>query len=130
MSSARLDTEITSLHGRDRLTGVDLSRRSDSTAQRRPCVGLFCFIGATPATGWLEGVALDDDGFVLTDTGLSDENSHRCGPRSHVAHSPSKRASHACSQSGMFDTARRNGWPRPSARDQAQSRPFTARSLS
>ncbi|MEV4138979.1 FAD-dependent oxidoreductase [Dactylosporangium sp. NPDC049742] len=28
---------------------------------------LFCFIGATPASAWLTGVAADDDGFVVTD---------------------------------------------------------------
>jgi thioredoxin reductase (NADPH) len=33
-----------------------------------PCSGLFCFIGARPATAWLAGgVLLDDDGFILTD---------------------------------------------------------------
>jgi thioredoxin reductase (NADPH) len=37
-----------------------------------PCTGLFCFIGATPATAWLDGVELDEDGFVLTDTELDD----------------------------------------------------------
>jgi thioredoxin reductase (NADPH) len=35
--------------------------------------GLFCFIGAEAATGWLgDCVALDADGFVLTDRELSD----------------------------------------------------------
>jgi len=35
------------------------------------CSGLFCFIGAEPATGWLgECVALDRGGFILTDRSL------------------------------------------------------------
>jgi len=36
-----------------------------------PCVGLFCFIGAVPATDWLKGtVEFDDGGFVVTDHSL------------------------------------------------------------
>jgi thioredoxin reductase (NADPH) len=66
-----LGTEVTALHGEGYLTGVDLTRRSDGAVERRPCTGLFCFIGATPATGWLDGIVLDDDGFVLTDTELA-----------------------------------------------------------
>jgi len=69
-----LGTEVTALHGHDRLAGVDLTRRSDGAVQELPCAGLFCFIGATPATGWLDGVCLDDDGFVLTDAGLTDQD--------------------------------------------------------
>jgi thioredoxin reductase (NADPH) len=69
-----LGTEVTALHGREDLTGVDLAHRSDGTVRNRPCAGLFCFVGATPATGWLDGVSLDDHGFVLTDTGLTDQD--------------------------------------------------------
>lgn len=38
--------------------------------ERRACRTLFCFNGATPATSWLQVVALDEDGFVLTDADL------------------------------------------------------------
>ena len=39
-----------------------------------PCAGLFSFIGADPASGWLNGrAALDDQGFVPTDLSLSPE---------------------------------------------------------
>jgi thioredoxin reductase (NADPH) len=69
-----LGTEVTALDGGDHLTGVDLTRRSDAAVQERRCVGLFCFIGATPATDWLDGIALDDHGFVLTDTALTDDD--------------------------------------------------------
>jgi thioredoxin reductase (NADPH) len=69
-----LGTEVTALHGEDRLSGVELTRRSNGEVQRRPCVGLFCFIGATPTTDWLDGVALDQSGFVLTDTDLTDQD--------------------------------------------------------
>ena len=46
------------------------------TGQRRTvaCAGLFCFIGAVPATGWLgDTVALDRSGFILTDRALDPE---------------------------------------------------------
>jgi thioredoxin reductase (NADPH) len=33
--------------------------------------GLFCFIGAEPATGWLRGIDLDEDGFVRTGTDVA-----------------------------------------------------------
>jgi len=70
-----LRTEVTALHGETYLTGVELSERESGLLAQRPCTGLFCFIGATPATGWLEGVALDESGFILTDTELSDQPS-------------------------------------------------------
>jgi thioredoxin reductase (NADPH) len=65
-------TEVTALHGDARLESVTLTNRVADTSTVRPCAGLFCFIGATPATSWLEGVTLDPKGFVLTDTDLDD----------------------------------------------------------
>ena len=65
-------TEITALRGGAHLEGLTLTQRSDGTSTVRDCAGLFCFIGATPATAWLEGLALDPNGFVLTDTDLHD----------------------------------------------------------
>jgi thioredoxin reductase (NADPH) len=65
-----LGTEVTALHGDDVLIGVDLTSHAHERRQRQRCIGLFCFIGATPATGWLHGLMLDEDGFVLTDTDL------------------------------------------------------------
>src|ERR1035438_8433907 len=36
--------------------------------KNKECVALFCFIGAVPATSWLDGTcALDEKGFILTD---------------------------------------------------------------
>jgi thioredoxin reductase (NADPH) len=61
-----VDTEVTKLDGEAHLASIRLT-----TGTAEPvtvaCSGLFCFIGASPATGWLGGVALDEDGFVLTD---------------------------------------------------------------
>ena len=42
---------------------------------RWPCVALFSFIGAEPASEWISGcAALDDRGFVLTDLSLGKEH--------------------------------------------------------
>jgi len=63
--------EVQALAGREHLERVTL--RDLATDELRPidCSGLFCFIGARPATAWLDGnVALDDDGFILTDRQL------------------------------------------------------------
>lgn len=70
-------TEVTGLHGDERLDAVTLTHR-DGAARRVACAGLFCFIGAEPATEWLRGVALDDKGFVRTDLTLSEAD---LGPR-------------------------------------------------
>ncbi|WP_127552318.1 cyclic nucleotide-binding domain-containing thioredoxin-disulfide reductase [Actinoplanes sp. OR16] len=56
-------TEITSLHGGDHLEALTLTGRD----QPLQCRGLFSFIGAVAATGWLDGPELDKDGFVITD---------------------------------------------------------------
>ena len=44
-------------------------RRSDQRADV-DCTALFSFIGAEPNSGWLDGVAVDEHGFVLTDRAL------------------------------------------------------------
>jgi thioredoxin reductase (NADPH) len=63
------NTQVTALHGDQHL--AEITAADANGAERRlPCRGLFCFIGATPATEWLEGVVLDEHGFVLTDAGV------------------------------------------------------------
>jgi len=65
------DVEVDGLRGRDHLEQATLSHTATNQQQTIPCSGLFCFIGASPATAWLgDGVLLDDDGFVLTDRQL------------------------------------------------------------
>jgi thioredoxin reductase (NADPH) len=64
-------TEVRTLEGNDYLEQVTLEHTP--TGQRRtiPCSGLFCFIGAEAATGWLgDALALDPAGFVLTDRSI------------------------------------------------------------
>jgi thioredoxin reductase (NADPH) len=63
--------EVQRLLGRDRLEQVTLGHRETGAQQTIACSGLFCFIGARPATAWLgQSVQLDRDGFVLTDRQL------------------------------------------------------------
>lgn len=64
-------TEVRRLAGDQSLASVTLEHTPTGERRTVPCVGLFCFIGAEPATGWLQDkVALDADGFVLTDRQL------------------------------------------------------------
>ncbi|HEY7933867.1 MAG TPA: FAD-dependent oxidoreductase [Solirubrobacteraceae bacterium] len=63
--------EVTSLAGEKRLEQVTLTHSKTGLRQTLPCSGMFCFIGARPATAWLkDSVMLDEDGFVLTDRQL------------------------------------------------------------
>ena len=67
----RVSTTITRLDGDDDLAAVHVT--GDGGEAVLPCVGLFSFIGADPASEWLSGcAALDDRAFVLTDRSLAD----------------------------------------------------------
>jgi thioredoxin reductase (NADPH) len=69
--TVQTSTEVTALHGERRLAQVTLTDRQGGLEEACACFGLFCFIGATPATDWLTGAALDADGFLLTDVQLA-----------------------------------------------------------
>jgi thioredoxin reductase (NADPH) len=63
--------EVQALTGRDRLEGATLVHKQTGREHEISCAGLFCFIGARPATAWLgDSVLLDSDGFILTDRQL------------------------------------------------------------
>ena len=64
-------TEITGLAGDGALASITLADRSTGAVREHDCSALFCFIGATPATEWLDGLATDDDGFLRTDVRLT-----------------------------------------------------------
>ncbi|HKY68491.1 MAG TPA: FAD-dependent oxidoreductase [Acidimicrobiales bacterium] len=67
----RCETVVCGLEGERHLEHVQLEHTPTGRRRTEWCAGLFCFIGAEPATEWLEGaVALDDKGFVLTDRDL------------------------------------------------------------
>ena len=68
------DTQVRDLHGDTHLESVVLEHTPSEHRHAKECVALFCFIGAEPATSWLNGtVALDAKGFVLTDRSLPAE---------------------------------------------------------
>jgi thioredoxin reductase (NADPH) len=63
--------EVQALAGKAHLEQATLTNVRTGERLTTPCSGLFCFIGATPATEWLNGsVLLDSDGFILTDRQL------------------------------------------------------------
>jgi thioredoxin reductase (NADPH) len=62
---------VTALHGEPTLERVTIGRTTgEGFALDVDCTGLFSFIGAEPNSAWLEGVAVDEHGFVLTDRAL------------------------------------------------------------
>jgi thioredoxin reductase (NADPH) len=68
--TVRGGTEVTRLDGEHALESISLVGPAGAPHEQA-CHGLFCFIGAEPATGWLTGVALDEHGFVRTDVELT-----------------------------------------------------------
>src|SRR6266568_2807543 len=72
--TVRCRSEVTRLDGGDFLEEVSITDRTADTTQAQPCAGLFCFIGAEPATDWLTGIATGDDGFIRTDVQLTDDD--------------------------------------------------------
>jgi len=69
----RTNSKITGLNGDRTLTSVRVTTGGCDVVL--PCLALFSFIGADPATGWLSGcAALDERGFVLTDRSLGEDN--------------------------------------------------------
>jgi thioredoxin reductase (NADPH) len=69
--TVRCLSEVTRLDGADFLEEISVTDRAAGTTRAQPCSGLFCFIGAEPATSWLPGIATEDGGFIRTDVQLS-----------------------------------------------------------
>jgi thioredoxin reductase (NADPH) len=62
-----LGTEVRELLGGQALEAISVEEARTGARRTVKARALFVFIGATPCTGWLGGLAdLDDDGFVLT----------------------------------------------------------------
>jgi thioredoxin reductase (NADPH) len=65
------DTQVRELAGESHLESVVLEHTPSGQRTAKTCVALFCFIGAEPATSWLQGaIALDEKGFILTDRSI------------------------------------------------------------
>ena len=90
-------TEVSALHGSDHLEGISLRGNETAAAvgkggdddgmlEQQPCSGLFCFIGAAPATEWLTGLATDEKGFLRTDAQLGEQD--LTGPWPHLGRRP------------------------------------------
>jgi thioredoxin reductase (NADPH) len=63
------NTEIAAVDGDHHLRSITTTTGANAKKIAQwDCCGLFCFIGAIPATDWLDGIAVDDHGFVLTDS--------------------------------------------------------------
>jgi thioredoxin reductase (NADPH) len=70
------NTEVRALEGDGHLEQATLEHTTTGEVRTITCGGLFCFIGAEPATSWLkEAVALDSHGFILTDRDVLDGGS-------------------------------------------------------
>ena len=73
------ETEVRGVAGETHLSHATLEHTPSGDQRVVECTGLFCFIGAEPATGWLgDCVALDRGGFIITDRSLPE--SVRSGP--------------------------------------------------
>ena len=71
--NVRTGAQITGLDGDRTLSSVRVASPEGDVVL--PCVAVFSFIGAEPASDWLSGcAALDDRGFVLTDRSLGEEH--------------------------------------------------------
>ena len=81
-------TEVVDTVGEDdHLSSLVLLDRRSGERTTVSCGRMCCYIGATPRTGWLDGVlALDDRGFVLAGPDLKDKIgwSHRDRPPHHL----------------------------------------------
>ena len=80
--SIRTSTEVVGLQGTTHLENITLRDKTSGETNAQECRGLFCFIGAEPATGWLrepdgtgdgQVISLDKNGFILTDAHLDEE---------------------------------------------------------
>ncbi len=74
----RTDVNVVECHGEERLESITIE--SSSTGERETVVtpGLFVFIGAKPATEWLQdAVMLDDRGFIYTGPDVVSANRKR-----------------------------------------------------
>jgi thioredoxin reductase (NADPH) len=72
MASDRIDaktsTEVVAVDGTDHLESIAVRNMTTGTVTQVAASGLYCFIGAQPASAWLPAdVACDKEGFILTD---------------------------------------------------------------
>ena len=117
-----VDSEVIVAHGDVSLEEVDVRNRISNETTRLSSGGLYIFIGADAQTDWLPPeIALDEQSYVLTGSEM------RAAGRWSDARIPtsSRPAFPGSSPAAMCDSARSNGWLRPSARAACASRSST-----
>jgi thioredoxin reductase (NADPH) len=68
------ETEVRALAGTTHIESVTVEHNPSGRHTEIESEGLFCFIGAIPATGWLHGrLVVDRSGFILTDRSLPED---------------------------------------------------------
>ena len=61
-------SEVVAVEGDEHLESIAVRNMATGAVTRVAASGLYCFIGAQPASAWLPAeVACDEEGFVLTD---------------------------------------------------------------
>lgn len=68
------ESEVTALHGTEHLESISVTKRPNGFTTTIECTALFCLIGALPDTQWLPELSADTNGFIYTDTQVSDEH--------------------------------------------------------
>ena len=115
------NTEVRALAGEGHLEQATIEHTPTGEHRTIACGGLFCFIGAEPATSWLkDSVALDSHGFILTDRDVMDRGPAE-RPFADETRCRSRRRSWGSSLWETSDMARSSGWRPPWARDRARS---------
>jgi len=76
----RLHTQVTSIHGDEALRAVTLTDAGGVSTEQR-AQALFLCLGGVPSTGWAResGVAIDEQGFILTGPDLLDRGARPAG---------------------------------------------------
>ncbi|MEL7545265.1 MAG: FAD-dependent oxidoreductase [Pseudomonadota bacterium] len=70
-------TEVSALHGGERLAQITQRCRKTGVEVERDLGGLFIMVGAAPNTDWLKGlIEMDSKGFILTGSAIGKENAH------------------------------------------------------
>jgi thioredoxin reductase (NADPH) len=75
LASDRIDvsasSEVVAVEGGEHLESIGVRNMATGAVAQVAASGLYCFIGAQPASGWLpDQVARDEHGFVLTDVAV------------------------------------------------------------
>jgi thioredoxin reductase (NADPH) len=115
--TVRTCTEVVDTLGEDdHLTGLVLFDKQSGAKETVECDRLCCFIGAEPRTDWLDVVAKDDHGFILS----ARTSRTSAAGRWTVRRTTWKQVCPVCLLQVMCVPNPPNGWPQPSAKGRWQ----------